>query len=107
MNPLPGSIPNDSATSPDVDCRNLATGRDNKCWNELKLTDWVNNWVANNSRNCTQGEAFASCFLRLNEFYAMDCTGIKQDTCVPPVSPYFKGNPELFYVTYNIYGKTS
>ena len=107
LGPSAGFIPNGNETSPSVDCRNLATGHDNKCWNELRLTDWVNSWVASNSMNCTQGEAFASCFLRLNEFYMMDCTGIKLDSCGPPFSQYFKDNPELFYVTYNIHGKFS
>ena len=102
--PAPGFIPNSNVTSPQTGCRNLTTGRDNKCWAELDLTTWVNSWVANNTYACQPSEPFASCFMRLNGFYAWDCTGLKLGTCTPPESPQFDTNPELFYVTYNIYG---
>ena len=104
LNPAPGFIPNDNTTSTQTGCRNLTTGRDNKCWAELDLTAWVNSWVTNNSYACELNEPFTTCFMRLNNFYSWDCSGINLASCTPPVSPEFADNPELFYVTYNIYG---
>ena len=97
----PGVIPNLSLGREQVDCSNLRTGRDNKCWNELSLTSWVKNWVIYNP--CDENEGFSSCFLRKVGYPQLDCTGIKLDTCTPP--PVIHGDdPRIFYVAYNIYG---
>ncbi|KAL8646755.1 MAG: hypothetical protein Q9210_005950 [Variospora velana] len=95
-----GVIPVLSITREEVNCTNLTTGRDNKCWQELQLTDWVANWIARNT--CYEKEAFASCFLRKAGYPELDCTGIKLDTCTPP--PVKDGmDPRVFYVAYNFY----
>ena len=102
--PDPGVITNPDATplSEEVSCTDPTTGRDNKCWEELKLTEWVENWV--DSNRCYQGEAFASCFLRKEGFPGLDCTGIKIDACTAPQGENVLKEPEVFYVAYNIYG---
>ena len=100
-----GVITNDNTTYPESDCRNLRTGRDNKCWEELHLTDWVRNWIA--THQCYPEEPFARCFMRLEEFYALDCTGIKLDACTPPQGESLGVQVEVFYVAFNIYGTTA
>ena len=103
--PDPGVITNPGATpiSEEVNCSDPTTGRDNKCWEQLKLTEWVENWVDDN--RCYHGEAFASCFLRKEGFPGLDCTGIKIDACTAPQGDNVLKEPEVFYVAYNIYGK--
>lgn len=101
----PGFLTNPNTTRPEADCRNLRTGRANKCWGELNLTVWVGKWMEANREDCYLGEAFASCFTRLQGFYSLDCTGIKGDACSPPQDrDGFDQSPELFYVMHNIYG---
>lgn len=85
-----------------VVCTNLTTGRANKCWDELQLTQWVINWA--NDNKCYEYEGFSSCFLRLNGFWGIDCSQIAPDACVPPQDPNLATKPEVFYVAYNIYG---
>ena len=103
--PDPGVITNPAATpmSDEVNCTDVTTGRDNKCWGELKLTKWVEDWV--NTNACHAGEPFASCFLRKEGFPGLDCTGIKIDACTSPQGENVLKEPEVFYVAYNIYGK--
>ncbi|KAL9600491.1 MAG: hypothetical protein Q9219_003142 [cf. Caloplaca sp. 3 TL-2023] len=99
--PQPGVIPNLSITREEVNCTDLSTGRDNKCWQELQLTNWVEDWIVGNT--CYEDEAFASCFLRKVGYPELDCTGIKLATCTPPpLKPDM--DPRVFYVAYNIYG---
>lgn len=86
----------------EVVCTNLTTGRANKCWNELKLTEWVINWA--NDNKCYKSEGFSTCFLRLNGFWGIDCSQIAPNACVPPQNPNLATQPEVFYVAYNIYG---
>ncbi|KAI4107963.1 MAG: hypothetical protein LQ345_007122 [Seirophora villosa] len=95
-----GVIPNLNITREEVDCNDLSTGRDNKCWQELQLTAWVSDWIAANT--CYQNEAFSSCFLRKAGYPELDCTGIKLDTCTPP-SVKEGMDPRVFYVAYNFY----
>ncbi|KAL9030602.1 MAG: hypothetical protein Q9196_001308 [Gyalolechia fulgens] len=98
--PEPGVIPNLSITREEVNCSDLSTGRDNKCWQELQLTTWVENWIAANT--CYQDESFASCFLRKVGYPELDCTGIKLATCTPPpLKPDM--DSRVFYVAYNFY----
>lgn len=85
-----------------VDCRNLTTGRANKCWGELQLSEWVTNWTKRNT--CYQTEGFSTCFLRHNGFWGLDCSQIAPNACVPPQDPNLITKPEVFYVAYNIYG---
>ena len=103
--PEPGVITNPAATPMTnvVNCTDVTTGRDNKCWEELKLTKWVEDWVDTNA--CYAGEAFASCFLRKEGFPGLDCTGVKIDACTAPQGDNVLKQPEVFYVAYNIYGK--
>ena len=103
--PDPGVITNPAATpiTSEVNCTDPTTGRDNKCWAELRLTEWVEDWVDTNA--CYPGEAFASCFLRREGFPGLDCTGIKIDACTSPQGDNVLKKPEVFYVAYNIYGK--
>lgn len=99
-NPQPGVIPNLSTTRDEVNCSDLSTGRDNKCWQELQLTTWLENWIVGNT--CYQDESFASCFLRKVGYPELDCTGIKLDTCTPPpMKPDM--DPRIFYVAFNFY----
>lgn len=104
--PDPGVITNPGVTpiSEEVNCTDPTTGRDNKCWEELKLTQWVEDWVDTNP--CYEGEAFASCFLRKEGFPGLDCTGIKIDACTAPQGDNVLTKPEVFYVAYNIYGRS-
>ena len=85
-----------------VDCMNLTTGRANKCWDELQLTQWVVNWTKKNQ--CYETEGFSTCFLRHNGFWGLDCSQIAPNACVPPQDPNLISKPEVFYVAYNIYG---
>ncbi|KAL8964633.1 MAG: hypothetical protein Q9183_004320 [Haloplaca sp. 2 TL-2023] len=101
--PEPGFIPALSITRQEVDCSDLSTGRDNKCWDELQLTTWVESWIAENT--CYQDEAFASCFLRQVGYPELDCTGIKLVTCTPPTSED-RMDTRVFYVAFNIYALT-
>ena len=100
--PPPGFIPNSPDTYEQINCTNLRSGRDNKCWDELDLTNWVNKWIASNQ--CRQNEPLASCFLRKEGFYGLDCTGVKLAACTAPQSDSLDVKPEVFYVAYNIYG---
>ena len=104
-NSVPGVITNGltAAASDGVDCNNVTTGRDNKCWAELNLTQWTERWIEDNS--CHTDEPFASCFLRLEGFPGLDCTGIKISACTAPQGDNLQKEPEVFYVAYNIYGK--
>ena len=102
-----GSVPNDPDTDPNgdgVNCMDLTTGRSNKCWDELDLNDWIEDWLNNNS--CRADEAFASCFLRKEKIPGLDCRGININACVPPQGEIVN-TPQAFYVAYNIYGKIS
>lgn len=103
--PDPGVITNPAVTpiSEEVNCSDPTTGRDNKCWEELKLTQWLEDWVDTNV--CYEDEAFASCFLRKEGFPGLDCTGIKINACTSPQGENVLKEPEVFYVAYNIYGK--
>ena len=58
---LPGYVYDDQ-----VDCRNLRTGRANKCWDELQLTQWVMDWT--NENKCYQTEPFSTCFFGSTAF---------------------------------------
>lgn len=96
-----GVIPNLSISYEGVNCSDLSTGRDNKCWEELQLTTWVQEWIVGNT--CYENEPFASCFLRKVGYPELDCTGIKLATCTPP--PIKEGmDSRVFYVAYNFYG---
>ncbi|KAL8626777.1 hypothetical protein Q9189_007524 [Teloschistes chrysophthalmus] len=96
----PGFIPHLSITREEVNCSDLSTGRDNKCWDELQLTTWVENWIVGHT--CYQDEGFSSCFLRQVGYPELDCTGIKLATCTPPPTKG-DGDTRIFYVAYNIY----
>lgn len=96
----PGDVDDDQ-----VVCTNLTTGRANKCWDELNLTQWVINWA--NDNKCYESEGFSTCFLRLNGFWGLDCSQIAPNACVPPQNPDLATRPEVFYVAYNIYGMQS
>ncbi|KAL8713776.1 MAG: hypothetical protein Q9220_002303 [cf. Caloplaca sp. 1 TL-2023] len=98
--PEPGVIPNLSISREQVNCSDLSTGRDNKCWEELQLTTWVSNWIVGNT--CYENEGFSSCFLRKVGYPELDCTGIKLSTCTPP-SAKDNMDTRVFYVAYNIY----
>lgn len=100
----PGVVPNMQITNEDVDCLNLTTGRDNKCWEELQLTTWVHDWIEGHT--CYETEGFSSCFLRQVGWPELDCTGIKIPSCTPPpVKP--NQDARVWYVAYNIYGMCS
>ena len=102
--PSPGVYNNSSPTvlSDGIDCNNITTGRDNKCWAQLNLTQWVQEWLEDNT--CHPNEPFASCFLRLEGFPGLDCTGIKISACTSPQGDNILEKPQVFYVAYNIYG---
>ena len=85
-----------------IDCNNITTGRNNKCWAHLNLTQWVQGWL--NANICHLNEPFASCFLRLEGFPGLDCTGIKISACTAPQGDTMLKEPQVFYVAYNIYG---
>ncbi|KAL9632894.1 MAG: hypothetical protein Q9204_003617 [Flavoplaca sp. TL-2023a] len=95
-----GVVPNMQITNEEVDCLNLTTGRDNKCWEELQLTTWVHNWIKNHT--CYETEGFSSCFLRQVGYPELDCTGIKIPACTPPPMKRNQ-DPYVWYVAYNIY----
>ena len=85
-----------------VNCSNIATGRAEKCWQELDLTNYVGNWISNSV--CVAGEGFASCYLRQNGFPALDCSTISVSSCPAPQILNETVDPRVFYVVYNIYG---
>ena len=103
-NTSPEGVEQDSPPdlSDGIDCTNITTGRDNKCWAQLNLTQWVQDWLEDNT--CHPNEPFASCFLRLEGFPGLDCTGIKVSTCTAPQGDNVLKQPQIFYVAYNIYG---
>ena len=86
-----------------VNCSDITTGRANRCWAELNLTAYVNDWLS--KAVCAAGEGFASCFLRQNGFPGLDCTHISGSACPAPQSDRILDDPKRFYVAYNIYGK--
>ena len=102
--PSPEGITKNSPvdSSDRIDCENNTTGRDNRCWAQLNLTQWVQEWLEDNT--CRPNEPFASCFLRLEGFPGLDCTGIKISACTAPQGDNMLKNPQVFYVAYNIYG---
>ncbi|KAL8779281.1 MAG: hypothetical protein Q9213_007013 [Squamulea squamosa] len=95
-----GVIPNLNITREEVDCLDLTTGRDNKCWEELQLTTWVQNWIVDHT--CYESEGFSSCYLRQVGWPELDCTGIKIPACTPPPVKENQ-DPRIWYVAYNIY----
>ena len=99
----PGVISNSNYTDPAVNCSDLHTGRDNKCWEELNLTDYVKDWTS--KTQCRQNEGFSTCFLRWAGFYGLDCAGIKIAACTSPQGSTAI-DPKIFYVAYNIYGES-
>ena len=101
---IPGMVTNSAAINNEVNCRDLTTGRDNKCWNELDLTRWLEEWMEQNT--CFANEPFASCFLRKEGFPGLDCTGIKINACTSPQGIDLMRKPEVFYIAYNIYGRS-
>ncbi|KAG8531389.1 uncharacterized protein KY384_003018 [Bacidia gigantensis] len=94
-----GNAPNPN--SDQVNCSDLVTGRSNDCWAQLRLTDYVNNWLENNQ--CYQGEGFSTCFLRQNHFPGLDCSVITPSSCPAIQSDAVNQDPRTFYVAYNIY----
>ena len=99
---LPGNVEEEQ-----VICTNITTGRANRCWDELGLTQWVQNWAADNLPKCYEYEGFSSCFLRLNGFPSLDCSQISPGACDAPQSSLtinLLTNPEIYYIVYNIYG---
>lgn len=103
--PEPGVITNTPTTTAtnEIDCKNITTGRGNKCWSQLNLTKWVEDWVDYNA--CHSEEPFASYFLMLEGFPGLDCTGVKISACTSPQGDHLLKEPEVFYVAYNIYGE--
>lgn len=92
-----------------VVCTNITTGRANRCWAELSLTEWVENWSNDNSNKCYEYEGFSTCFLRQNGFPGLDCSQIAPGACDAPqnsLTVNLLTNPEVFYVAYNLYGMT-
>ena len=86
-----------------VDCMDTSTGFSEKCWNELNLTDYVNDWLRH--ATCFASEGFASCFLRQNKLQTIHCIQISTTACSPPQSPSLIDDPKALYVAYNIWGK--
>ncbi|KAI4159470.1 MAG: hypothetical protein LQ342_006549 [Letrouitia transgressa] len=101
--PAPGFIPPEVNPDEDqVDCHDTATGPATKCWDELNLTSWVQDWL--DSHYCHEHEGFSDCFLRQNGFQGMDCSGVKLDTCtVPQNQEVASKHPEQWYVAYTIF----
>ena len=98
----PGLIGNLNNPNEDkVNCSDPVTGRSNDCWHQLKLSQYVNDWV--DTHECYKGEGFATCYLRQNGFTTLDCSGIALDACPPPQDPQLVLDPQKFYVAYNIY----
>ena len=99
---VPGLIGNEgNPNSRFINCSDLSTGRANKCWEELNLTQYVRDWLKNSV--CAAGEGFASCYLRQNKLYAHDCSHISVSSCPAPESDALSEDPRAFYVAYNIY----
>ncbi|KAL9610928.1 MAG: hypothetical protein Q9167_004406 [Letrouitia subvulpina] len=103
IGPAPGFIPPEVNPDEDqVDCHDTATGPAKKCWDELNLTSWVQDWL--DSHYCHEHEGFSDCFLRQNGFQGMDCSGVKLDTCtVPQNEEVASKHPEQWYVAYTIF----
>lgn len=62
-----------------VNCSDPSTGMANRCWEELKLDDYISNFSKNHT--CLRGEDFAACFLRNEGFPGMDCSVISRSGC--------------------------
>lgn len=102
MTAEPGFVPIGGHNRKQVNCSDLNTGRDDKCWEELQLTSWLEkDRLVYNA--CYEGEGFSSCFIRKTGYPQRDCTGIKLATCTPP-PVILDQDSRLFYVAYNIYG---
>ena len=86
-----------------VNCSDITTGRANKCWEELGLTQWVQDW--SDTHKCYEEEGFSTCYLRQNGFPGLDCSQIAVSSCVAPQGDELLQYPENFYVAYNIYGE--
>ena len=79
-----------------VNCSDITTGRANKCWDELQLTEFVQQW--SNTHKCYEDEGFSTCYLRQNGFPSLDCSAIYPSACVAPQSDNLFANPKNFYV---------
>ncbi len=100
----PGLIGNTGSVNyQQINCSDVTTGRSNKCWNILGLTEYVQTWQKSSS--CYEGEGFSGCFLRQNGFPSLDCHAISVSACPAPQSDIVNQDPRTFYVAYNIYGK--
>ena len=103
---MPGFINQPGGVDGDpIVCTNISTGRANRCWSELNLTQWVTDWTLTHA--CYQDEGFSTCFLRQNGFPGLDCSQIAPAACTAPQYSYSVNlveNPKIFYVAYNIYG---
>ena len=103
-NTVPGHFTNPGNPNGEyVNCSDITTGLDNKCWTELNLSQYVQQW--SNNAICLPGEGFSSCFLRQNGFPSLDCSVISTSGCPAPESDLVDQDPRKFYVVYNIYGK--
>ena len=101
---LEARAPQAVVSSDRINCSDVTTGRSNKCWAELNLTDYVNNWVKN--ADCDQGEGFSDCFLRQYGLSNLNCSALVAGQCPAPQSPTLINDSKVFYVAYNIYGKS-
>lgn len=81
-----------------------------KCWTELNLTNFVQEWVSIHPCDPTEGAMFGKCFLNQVGFVTTDCSYIGLNSCIPPTSlseklPDPVTKVKAFYVAYNIHGK--
>lgn len=95
--------------TPPVNCKDLKTGIDPKCWTMLKVGDYMESWKALNvPKSCKKGEAWSICFDRLaTSNLKQDCTTLNSTTCeeFDPKDTYL--SPQWYYGAYNTWCKSS
>ena len=85
-----------------VNCTDPMTGRSNACFAELKISDYIKEWIT--THKCYNNEGFAKCYLRQNGFSTLDCVSITSSSCSAP-QPGVLTDPKEYYAAYNIFCK--
>ncbi|GKT50801.1 uncharacterized protein ColSpa_10982 [Colletotrichum spaethianum] len=102
------SSPKGSIVARVLDCSpSSSTGLKPECWNQLNVSDYITNWLAENGTKAdcdTLG--FAQCFLVFNGYGGRTCDALTRDTCegfetIGSDATYY--SPQQFYTLWNIY----
>ncbi|KAL8946774.1 MAG: hypothetical protein Q9222_006877 [Ikaeria aurantiellina] len=88
-----------------VNCSDPKTGVAPKCWNTLKVSDYMTNWKRLNfPTTCKEGEFWSTCFDRLaTSNLKQDCTVLNSTNCAPFDPQFHYLSPQWYYGAHNTY----